>query len=177
MRSYLLSITVLALVALPHQKTHSQTPPALEGVWKGTVSIVQNFTDIKEKHVSLLKVFGVKSDWVEDQTHFELYFSNLDNGSRLVQAQNWITGSFELPLNATEGDVVAFWVPSYGGGKIQGSIIPKSLKFSVDQTSGKMTSLSLKFTGAENLSGGGQGLGTRITTGTVVLKRFGPKPN
>ena len=97
-----LAITAL-LLAIPSTRTFAQVPDAMSGVWKGTVSVIHSYIDIKEKHVSSLKIFGTRSGYVPDSNHFEFYISNLDTSSKLTQVDASLRGSFEIPIGATEG--------------------------------------------------------------------------
>lgn len=148
----------------------------MKGVWKGNVSIVQNFIDIKEKQVFAVKIFGGPTFWNPEPNFFEFYVSNFSEMQLITQLENSLTGNFQIPLAATEGSNVELSLPSSTALTLRGSILAKSLKFTSDKTTGKMTSLTLKFVDERDSSDESQlKLGRVVSTVSISMKRIGPE--
>lgn len=146
----------------------------MRGVWKGKLSIVYNFVDIKEKQVSAFKIFGSPTFWGPEPNFFEFYTSNFSETQLISQLGAAITGDFQISIGATDGSNVELSLPSSFGIKLRGPIVAKSLKFTSDKTTGKMTSLSLKFVDERDTTDNSQlKLGRVFTTVFINMKRVG----
>lgn len=173
-RFFLPVVLPLAILACLSSNALAQVPEAMKGVWKGKLSIVYNFVDIKEKQVSAFKIFGGPTFWHPEPNFFEFYVSNFSEMQLISQLGASRLGRFQIPPGATDGSNVELLLPSYYAIPLRGPIVAKSLKFTSDKTTGKMTSLSLKFVDERDTTDNSQlKLGRVFTTVFINMKRVG----